>query len=500
MNLKTAYASFFKMGAAISRWNLYTPAHRALLLEQFNSFTCENDMKPMYYLDKRENLLHSEEHRFTPALTFEKAIPYLEFAKESGIAMRGHTLVWHNQTPKWFFYEDYDQNRKLADRETMLARLEHYIRGVLQFVQENYPGVIYAWDVVNEAIDEGDFRQSLWLKTVGRDFVQKAFEFARKYADKNVALFYNDYETSQEWKRDLILKEILIPLKEKGLIDGVGLQSHLLMDHPDWRAYETALEMYGATGLQVHITELDMHNADPSEESMHQLALRYQRLFEILVNAKKTGKANITSVTFWNLLDENSWLTGFRRETSYPLLFCGKGEAKEAYYKVLEVVVKKEAIDEWHFEAPEKDFEVTGMPEEKKGGNDMQEVYEFLKQCGVYYLATMEGDQPRVRPFGTIDLFEGRLYIQTGKVKEVSKQIQANPNVEVCAFAEGTWLRVAGKLVRDDRVEAKAHMLDAYPNLKGMYSAEDDNTEVLYFQNATATFSSFTAPSRTIKF
>ena len=130
----------------------------------------------------------------------------------------------------------------------------------------------------------------------------------------------------------------------------------------------------------------------------------------------------------------------------------------------------------------------------------MQEVYEFLKQCGVYYLATMEGDQPRVRPFGTIDLFEGRLYIQTGKVKEVSKQIQANPNVEICAFAEGTWLRVAGKLVRDDRVEAKAHMLDAYPNLKGMYSAEDDNTEVLYFENATATFSSFTAPSRTIKF
>ena len=130
----------------------------------------------------------------------------------------------------------------------------------------------------------------------------------------------------------------------------------------------------------------------------------------------------------------------------------------------------------------------------------MQEVYDFLKQCGTYYLATVEGDQPRVRPFGTIDIFEGRLYIQTGKVKDVSKQIQANPKVELCGFAGGRWLRVAGTLVRDDRVEAKRHMLDSHPSLKAMYSAEDDNTEVLYFKDATATFSSFTEAPRTIKF
>lgn len=130
----------------------------------------------------------------------------------------------------------------------------------------------------------------------------------------------------------------------------------------------------------------------------------------------------------------------------------------------------------------------------------MKEVYEFLKKCGTYYLATVEGDQPRVRPFGTIDIFEDRLYIQTGKVKAVSRQLQANPKAELCAFAEGRWLRVAGTLVRDDRVEAKAHMLDNYPSLKAMYSAEDDNTEVLYFKDATATFSSFTEPPRTITF
>ena len=128
----------------------------------------------------------------------------------------------------------------------------------------------------------------------------------------------------------------------------------------------------------------------------------------------------------------------------------------------------------------------------------MNKVYEFLKNAQTYYLATVDGDKPRVRPFGTIDIFEGRLYIQTGKSKNVSKQIQANPNAELCAFADGKWLRVSGTLVRDDRREAKAHMLDAYPELKAMYSADDDNTEVLYFKDAAATFYSFTEAPETI--
>lgn len=130
----------------------------------------------------------------------------------------------------------------------------------------------------------------------------------------------------------------------------------------------------------------------------------------------------------------------------------------------------------------------------------MQEVYEFLKKCGTYYLATVEEDQPRVRPFGTVDIFENKLYIQTGKIKDVSKQIQKNPKVELCAFDGEKWLRVSGNLVRDDRVEAKEHMLEGYPNLKAMYSATDDNTEVLYFEKATAVFSSFTSEPKTIQF
>ncbi len=130
----------------------------------------------------------------------------------------------------------------------------------------------------------------------------------------------------------------------------------------------------------------------------------------------------------------------------------------------------------------------------------MEKVEKFLKDAEVYYLATVEGDQPRVRPFGTAHIFDGKLYIQTGKVKDVSKQLHANPKAEICAFKDGTWLRVAGELVEDERLEAKESMLDAYPSLKGMYSADDGNTEVFYFKNATATFSSFTSAPEVITF
>ncbi len=130
----------------------------------------------------------------------------------------------------------------------------------------------------------------------------------------------------------------------------------------------------------------------------------------------------------------------------------------------------------------------------------MEKVYEFLKDVGTYYLATVEGDQPRVRPFGTVLIFENKLYIQTGKRKPVSKQLQANPKAEICAFKDGVWLRLTGELVEDDRVEARKAMLDAYPQLRSMYDENDGNTQVLYFKNATATFSSFTAQPETIRF
>ena len=130
----------------------------------------------------------------------------------------------------------------------------------------------------------------------------------------------------------------------------------------------------------------------------------------------------------------------------------------------------------------------------------MDKVLKFLKDAETYYLATVEGDQPRVRPFGTAHVLEGKLYIQTGKVKDISKQLHQNPKAEICAFKNGEWLRVSGKLIEDDRNEARQSMLDAYPSLQKMYKADDGNTEVFYFENATAIFSSFTHEPQIIKF
>ena len=131
---------------------------------------------------------------------------------------------------------------------------------------------------------------------------------------------------------------------------------------------------------------------------------------------------------------------------------------------------------------------------------NIEKVCKFMEECGTYYLATVDGDQPRVRPFGTVMVFEGKLYIQTGKVKPVSHQLAANPKAEICAFKDGKWIRVSGELIDDGRTEAKAAMLDKYPMLKGMYSAEDDNTQVLYFKNGEAVISSFGGAPETLAF
>ena len=130
----------------------------------------------------------------------------------------------------------------------------------------------------------------------------------------------------------------------------------------------------------------------------------------------------------------------------------------------------------------------------------MKRVYDFLKKAQTYYLATVEGDQPRVRPFGTVNEFEGKLYIQTGKAKRTSKQLKANPKAELCAFCNGEWVRIACELIADDRVEAKNAMLDAYPNLRNMYDENDGNTQVFFVKNAVATFSSFTKAPETVEF
>lgn len=345
MSLKKAYEQYFKIGTSVSRFDMKSDKAMEELVKHYSSMTAENDMKPMFMMDKEATMADPEKYNLQPVMKYDTAKKYLDFAKENGIALRGHTLVWHNQTPIWFFKESFQDEFEApwASRETMLARMEWYIKNVLTYVQTEYPGVIYAWDVVNEAIEERDEegwrKRSPWYHTVGEDFVLHAFRFARKYAAPGVKLFYNDYNTFNPFKRETILDYIVKPLMEEKLIDGIGMQTHLVMNGIEdaLTEYETTLHKFGATGLEIHATELDIHNADPSEEGMKKLAEAYKRLFTIYINTKKNNAANVTSVTFWGMKDDVSWLTGFRRERSYPLLFGDNWEEKEAYRAVLSV-------------------------------------------------------------------------------------------------------------------------------------------------------------------
>lgn len=325
-SIKDVYKDYFTIGVAATIPEAQV-SRQGLIKEQFNSFTTGNELKPDSLLDYNKSI-SDPKYDDNPQITFKNAEFLLDFAREAGIPMRGHTLVWHAQTPRWFFAEGYskDENAPLVSKELMLRRLENYIKNVLEYSQNHYPGLIYAWDVVNEAIEvshgkPGGYRSedSYWYQTIGEEFLEKAFEYARKYADPEVKLFYNDYNTEQGVKMYAII-DVVELLKEKGLIDGIGLQSHIGHDSPSLADIERSIRRYGELGLEIHITELDMGLTDNSEEAIMKQASRYKRLFLILKHIKSQDLANITNVTFWGMSDDISWLNkpGI---PNYPLLF-----------------------------------------------------------------------------------------------------------------------------------------------------------------------------------
>ncbi len=343
--LKELYKDQFLVGLAVPDLVLNTPAYSDLFLQQFNSMTMENEMKPSYILDEaasKNNLSKYKEH---VALNFNSYKTGMEYAKQHGIAVRGHTLVWHSQTPEWFFYENYDTQGQLADRELMLKRMENYIKDVIEWTETNYPGVIYAWDVVNEAVADyfgqgaAPMRQedSLWYQVIGEDFAEKAFAYARKYTklyakDRDIKLFYNDYNEYFPAKRDGIVA-LLKPIKEAGNIDGVGMQSHFDTKRPleGDSGYMTAVRKFrDELGLELHVTELDIGIAEgDTRESQGQY---YQEFMEALLKEKRDG-ANITSVTFWGLTDGLSW-----RAEEQCLLFDDDLSRKPAFEGVVNAI------------------------------------------------------------------------------------------------------------------------------------------------------------------
>ena len=339
--LKTAYIKDFKIGAAVNSWQLegagaYAKAKK-IITNQFNSITMENQMKPDSLLSKDNKKKGSNNNVLINEAILGKV---LKLASDNGLTLRGHTLVWHSQTPEWFFHEGFDADKRYVSKAVMRQRMESYIKNVLTYCQTNYPGVVYAWDVANEVVsDDGQIRtMSNWYKVYGDDsFITDAFTFARKYADKDVKLFLNDYNEYESKKRDKLFA-IAKNLYQAGLCDGIGMQSHYSLNYPTIASVKVAIQKYNQIDpgkFEVQLTELDIHNTYRTAAGQKYVANKYSSLFKMLVDCRRNQKINITGVTFWGLTDNDSWLTKFKGETSYPLLFGGDYAAKSSYFAVL---------------------------------------------------------------------------------------------------------------------------------------------------------------------
>ena len=336
-SLYGAYEDLFSIGAAITPALIENEKAAEIIKRNFNSVTCENEMKADFVLDYQATLKNADETR--AALNMARADKVLKFAKENGISVRAHALVWHSQVPRWFFTEGYQTGAEApyVSRETMLKRMENYIRDVMDCVNTNYPGVVYAWDVVNEGIDPADkhekgYRTSKnpWYDIFGDDFITLAFTYARQYAAPEQKLFYNDYNCYEGNKLQFI-RPMLKELLESGLVDGIGMQSHIGMTYPTLLNYEAAMAAYGALGIEIQVTELDIKSEDNTIKGQMALAVLYNRYFTLFHRLKEDGKANITNVTVWGVTDDKSWLSN-KEHTYYPLLFNADFSPKLAYF------------------------------------------------------------------------------------------------------------------------------------------------------------------------
>ena len=331
--LKDHYAAYFPVGVAVSPGALKTDEAR-LIVEQFNSITPENALKM--------GPVHPKENEYY----WKDADSIAAFAKRNGMKLRGHTLVWHSQTPDWMFTHS---NGDTVSKAVLLQRLKDHITTVVS----RYRGTIYAWDVANEVISDkpGEYlRPSPWLRICGEEFIAKAFQWAHE-ADPDAQLFYNDYNEISPVKRAKIYR-LVKGLKEAGVpIHGVGLQGHWAVNEPSEGQLDSTLRQLSSLGLPLQVTELDIsvyakehdararlaQDADMSFSATREAAQRevYVRTFKALMKYRK----HISGVTFWNISDRDSWLDNFpvKGRKDYPLLFDANLKPKPAYWEVLKI-------------------------------------------------------------------------------------------------------------------------------------------------------------------
>ncbi len=354
-SLKELCEDYFMLGVGLTGNGIGTaavnsPEYMAVSEYHFSSVTLTNLMKPTFILDQEGSIKNASKGDETPAVNFDSVDPTLEWCYENGIQMRGHTLVWHTQTPDWFFREGYSSSGDYVDYDTMAKRLDSYIEQVLTYVQKNYPGVIYCWDVVNEAVDVGsaaqdsffacrtrcDGKDNPWYVTLGEDYVELAFRSARKYADPDVKLFYNDFNTYQFDKQFNIYK-LCNYLDDLGLIDGIGMQGYWGIGYPSLSDLETAINSYAELGLEIHITELSIGVDNLSEENLEKQADRYAEIFSMFqrLDTQGGGKANITSVTLFGLQDG---FVMYGSDDSTTRLFDTNFQPKPCFYSIQKVM------------------------------------------------------------------------------------------------------------------------------------------------------------------
>lgn len=343
-SIKDVYNGYFKIGTAIMASNLASPSFMDLVEKHFNeSITFGNELKPDYVLDQAASQASGD--NTNPQVNFSQADALLKYCGKNKIPVRGHTLVWHSQTPDWFFKENFSDDGDWVDKDTMLKRMENYIKNVMEGLATQYPDVeFYAWDVVNEAwLDDGnprkagsskseDSNSSAWVRIFGdNSFIEYAFQYARKYAPKNCKLYYNDFNEYMPGKTTAIYN-MAMELKEKGLIDGIGMQSHLDVGFPTASTYRKAIDKFASTGLDIQVTELDITTSDTSEAGLEKQAQLYSDIFDIYTDYADS----ISAVVIWGVTDDQSW-----RATRVPLLFDENFQAKPAYYSIVDNVEPK---------------------------------------------------------------------------------------------------------------------------------------------------------------
>ena len=334
-SLKDFYKDDFRIGAAVAPHWMFRPECDGALRKHFSSLTAENCMKPCELLDHAATLASGSETR--AVFNFAPAVPVMAYAKQNGMAVRFHTLAWHNQTPRWFFTRGWsdEKDAPLADAETMLARLQNSIADEMTYVNETWPGLVYAWDVVNEAIEPDHnapnmFRtKSLWYAILGEEFVFAAFREARKHQAEGQKLYYNDFNVAMPNKVDWVYA-LVKRLHDEGIVDGIGFQTHIGLDYPEFADYEAAIRRYAALGLTIQSTEMDIRVGGADPASQMKLAVRYRDYFAMMRRLRREG-CDIDSITLWGLADDTSWLMGWNGPT-YPLFFDGLLRPKAALF------------------------------------------------------------------------------------------------------------------------------------------------------------------------